>query len=133
MDTKLAAQIGKAARRAREKLNLSQADVAERMEKSQEFYGRLERGGTLPSVETLVQLSRVLRVGADALLGTSASTGTAAKDAPREELTPKERLIVRRLRRANPRAVRLVGLLLGEFERVGGTARRKSALGAGKP
>lgn len=129
MDTKLAERIGKTARRTREALGLSQADVAERLEKSPEFYGRLERGGTLPSVETLAELSRVLGVGADALLGTSSSSSSGGKEATRDELTPKERLIVRRLRRASPRAVRLVGVLLGEFERVAGTARRKSKPG----
>ncbi|HWA24367.1 MAG TPA: helix-turn-helix transcriptional regulator [Lacunisphaera sp.] len=125
MDSKLAERIGKTARRTREALGLSQADVAERLKKSPEFYGRLERGGTLPSVETLAELSRVLGVGADALLGTSGGSSASAKDVAREELTPKERLILRRLRRASPRAVRLVGVLLGEFERVAGTARRK--------
>ena len=129
MDTKLAERIGKTARRTREALGLSQADVAERLEKSPEFYGRLERGGTLPSVETLAELSRVLGVGADALLGTSSSSSSGGKEATRDELTPKERLILRRLRRASPRAVRLVGVLLGEFERVAGTARRKSKSG----
>lgn len=123
MDAKLAAQIGQALQRARKSQKLSQAEVAERLDKSPEFYGRLERGGTLPSIETLADLVRVLGVGADVLLG-NAGAPPAAK-VPREELTAKERLVLRRLRRATPRALRLVTLLLGELEKVAGTARRK--------
>lgn len=123
MDAKLAAQIGQALLRARESQNLSQAEVAERLEKSPEFYGRLERGGALPSIETLADLVRVLGVGADVLLGKAGAP--AASKAPREELTAKERLVLRRLRRASPRALRLVTLLLGELEVAAGTARRK--------
>lgn len=123
MDAKLAAQIGQALRRARESQDLSQAEVAERLEKSPEFYGRLERGGTLPSIETLVDLVRVLGVGADVLLGKAGNP--AARPAARDELTAKERLLLRRLRRASPRAVRVVAMVLAELELAAGTARRK--------
>lgn len=124
MDPKLAAQIGEAARQARLRLKLSQQEAAELLKKSPEFYGRLERGATLPSVETLADLVRVLEVGADTLLGNKPGA-SAAKAPPRQDLTEKERLVLRRLRRATPQAVRLVALLLGELERAAGTARRK--------
>jgi transcriptional regulator with XRE-family HTH domain len=71
-DSELAKQIGKAARAARDALGLSQADVAERVEISTEFYGRLERGVTLPSVPTLAKVAAVLAVTADTLMGTGA-------------------------------------------------------------
>jgi DNA-binding XRE family transcriptional regulator len=52
---KLAKHLGKAARTARMRVKLSQADVAERVGISTEVYGRLERGGMLPSVPTLLK------------------------------------------------------------------------------
>ncbi|MDF3069752.1 MAG: transcriptional regulator, family [Polyangiaceae bacterium] len=125
MDAKLAAQIGQAVRQARESLKLSQAEVAERLAKSPEFYGRMERGATLPSIETLADLVRVLGVGADTLLGKSSAAGYAST-ATRDTLTQKERLVLRRLRRASPRALRLVGMLLDELELAAGTSRRKA-------
>lgn len=124
MDPKLALHIGQAVRQARKNLELSQAEVAERLEKSPEFYGRLERGATMPSVETLADLVRVLGVGADTLMGKSGNAA-GAKAALRQDLTQKERLVLRRLRRATPQSVRLVAMLLGELERAAGTARRK--------
>lgn len=125
MDTRLAERIGRGARRARERLGLTQADVAERLGRSPEFYGRLERGATLPSMETFAQLVRVFGVRADALLGTAEAAEASPKESSAEQLTAGERVVLRRLRRATPRAMRLVGLLLGEFERAAGTARRK--------
>jgi ribosome-binding protein aMBF1 (putative translation factor) len=86
MDTKLAAQIGQAVRQARLRLKLSQQEVAERLEKSPEFYGRLERGATLPSIETLADLIRVLEVGADTLMGKPGGA-TGAKTSPRPDLS----------------------------------------------
>ena len=122
-DKALAAQIGKAARKARTGLSLSQADVAERVGISTEFYGRLERGVTLPSVPTLVELARTLGIGTDVLLGLS----KGARPTPAPEPTSKDqRALARRLRRASPSAVRLIGLVLAELERAEGRSRRKS-------
>lgn len=64
----LAKQIGKRAREARDALQLTQAEVAERVGIATEVYGRLERGKMMPSVGTLVHLVRVLGVTADQLL-----------------------------------------------------------------
>ncbi len=69
MDSDLARHIGGNARRARLALQLTQEDVAERIGVSLEFYSRLERGGTLPSVPTLHRLVSALNVSADVLLG----------------------------------------------------------------
>ncbi|HEX9288066.1 MAG TPA: helix-turn-helix transcriptional regulator [Anaeromyxobacteraceae bacterium] len=48
---------------------LTQEDAAERAELSLEFFSRIERGATLPSVPTLARLASVLNVSADELLG----------------------------------------------------------------
>ena len=127
MDATLAKKISKAARAARQALELSQTDVAERLELSTEFYGRLERGAALPSVPTLVRLVAVLGVGADTLLKGAVSPGVQPSH-PRSEGSREERLALRRLKRASPSAVKLVNLLLLEFERAekrsGKTKRR---------
>ena len=123
-DKALAAQIGKAARKARTGLGLSQADAAERVGISTEFFGRLERGVTLPSVPTLVELARALGIGTDVLLGLDKRP---PRPAPAPEPTSKDqRALARRLRRASPSAVRLIGLVLAELEKAEGRSRRKS-------
>ena len=52
MAKKLATRLGECARAARQRLNLTQEDVAERIGIATEVYGRLERGNMLPSVPT---------------------------------------------------------------------------------
>lgn len=69
MREQLAATLGDAARAARERLGLTQAEVAGLMELSPVVYNRLERGRMLPSVPTLVRLCEILRVSPAELLG----------------------------------------------------------------
>ena len=69
MDDQLAAVIGGAARQAREALGLTQDQVAERLDVSVEFYSRIERGVTLPSLQTFVRLVEVLQADSNTLLG----------------------------------------------------------------
>ncbi|MBU8897337.1 transcriptional regulator [Corallococcus sp. H22C18031201] len=85
MNEELAIIVGEAAREARERLHLSQADVASRVGIALEVYARIERGRVLPSATTLRRLCRVLSVRADTLLGlepTSPMAG-AEEDSPR--------------------------------------------------
>jgi transcriptional regulator with XRE-family HTH domain len=117
MDTDLAKQIGASARTARTRLGLSQADAAERAGISAEFYARIERGGTLPSTPTLVSMANALEVSADVLLG------RARDQAPRRH-PPKIaagesaelRRLLRRLRAARPKTLRLLNLLARALE-----------------
>ncbi|MEM9488234.1 MAG: helix-turn-helix transcriptional regulator [Myxococcota bacterium] len=53
----------------RSKMRMTQEDIAERIGISATFYGRLERGEALPSVETLYAITTVLEISADYLLG----------------------------------------------------------------
>ena len=129
MQTPLAITIGKALRKARESSGLTQEDAADRAGISAEFYARMERGRTLPSVPTLVRLAEALGVSADELLGRPAErrAGAPAVATPArgvEDESPEVRRLVRRLRRARPKALRLVGLLLGELETPGPTPPR---------
>lgn len=61
--------IGAAARKARNELRLTQAEVAASVGVAEEVYGRIERGLALPSVPTLLGIATVLRISPDQLLG----------------------------------------------------------------
>ncbi|WP_224241624.1 helix-turn-helix domain-containing protein [Hyalangium gracile] len=69
MREQIASRLSNAARAARERLGLTQAEVAGLMELSPIVYNRLERGRMLPSVPTLVQLCETLRISPAELLG----------------------------------------------------------------
>lgn len=68
-DRELAKAIGRRAREARTLLGLTQAEVAERVPLAAEVYGRLERGGMLPSVPTLMRIASALAVEPSVLVG----------------------------------------------------------------
>jgi|SRR5215217_4486365 len=120
MDKKLATTIGAAARVARNRLELTQADVAERIDVATEVYGRLERGGMLPSVQTLLKLCHELHVSADELLGL-ASHGAASSRSSEPSSAPPERPEVRRLlrtvRQLEGPHVKLLGLVANALGR----------------
>lgn len=119
MHEELSERLGATARKARLARRLTQADVAERVGCSTEFYARIERGKTLPSVPTLAAIARALTVSADALLGLNEpATLRIAEAAPQDP--PELRRAIRRLRAASPRVTNLVNLLLVEL----GAARR---------
>ncbi len=65
----MAETIGKAARVARWRVALTQAQVAEAVGLHPLAYSRLERGRLMPSITTLMQLAVVLEISADVLLG----------------------------------------------------------------
>ncbi len=119
MDTNLAKRIGSAARAARRARSLTQQDAAESIGVSAEFYGRIERGRTLPSVPTLVRIAEALDIPTDALVGRTGSQGVASplKLNPGSPAMPPElRNLLRRLRRVPPRTLRLLGALVAELE-----------------
>ena len=110
----LAGTIGTAARAARVRANLTQEDVAERVGLATEVYGRLERGGMLPSVPTLKKLCEVLRIPSDVLLGlTPAQENFWTKEAPARPVEePGEiRRLVRTVKRLEPAEFRLLSLM----------------------
>jgi transcriptional regulator with XRE-family HTH domain len=127
VDTTLAKIIGQAARTARKALSLTQEDAAERIGISLEFYARIERGRTYPSVPTLARMADALDASADVLLGTG-SRVSFARDRSRgsswsertgrtDSSTPELRRIVRRLSRAEPRTLRLINSFVSALER----------------
>ena len=99
--TALAVQVGKASREARLKLKLTQTDVAERVGLTTEVYGRLERGGMLPSTPTLIKLRTALGITADFLIGLANDAQPEGSQVPPptdEEPSPEARRLLRLMR-----------------------------------
>jgi len=97
----LARHVGAAAREARARAGLTQAEVAERVELATEVYARLERGNMLPSVPSLLRLCRALGVDANSLLGLVTDTPPQwlVQAAPPSEEPPALRRLLRSVRR----------------------------------
>ncbi|WP_083682809.1 helix-turn-helix transcriptional regulator [Archangium sp. Cb G35] len=110
--------MGEVARNARLRARLTQADVAERVGLATEVYGRLERGGMLPSVPTLLKLCFVLGADANALLGISSGLLPVLVDEPKqkkEEESPRVRQVLRHLRRLTPTQLNAIGHVASTF------------------
>lgn len=88
MNEQLANILGAAARAARTRAGLTQAEVAGMVDIATMVYSRLERGKMLPSVPTLRRLCVALRVPADALLGLD--TPEALAKAVQSQFLPQE-------------------------------------------
>jgi transcriptional regulator with XRE-family HTH domain len=127
MDDRLARTIGTATRAARVARKLTQEDAADLVGISLEFYARIERGKTLPSVGTLLKISTGLHVAADVLLGidTLSDAARARLEAAADPEAAITRRLVRRIQRAKPSAIRLVNLLLIELETTPAVGKRK--------
>ena len=61
-------KIGKKLREARNKLNQTQAFVAEQARINANFYARIERDEEVPSLETLKKILRVLKLKSSDIL-----------------------------------------------------------------
>ncbi|WP_395838061.1 helix-turn-helix domain-containing protein [Archangium violaceum] len=106
--------LGEVARAARERLGLTQAQVARQAGIAANVYGRIERGGMMPAVPTLRKLARTLGISADALLALSPADVAASVDAPAPEgnLSPELLQLVSMLRGWSPAKVkRLIRVL----------------------
>ena len=118
MNKELAKTIGTAARNARKAQQLTQEDIAERVDVSVEFYARIERGTSLPSILTFARIVSALGISADVLLGQLPRIvpmgGNWMPAKPSDG--PEVRRVVRRLRRAEPGTLRLVNMLLKALE-----------------
>ena len=94
---------------ARKALGITQTDAARKIGISPEFYARMERGHTLPSVTTLAKIVDKLNISVDYLFGITTVSepmpATAVKDRP--EIT----YIVKQAR-GNPELTRVLLSLL---------------------
>ena len=120
---KLAKHLGGVAREARLLAKLTQADAAERIGVATEVYGRIERGGMLPSVPTLLKLCLALRADANSLLGISFGlpllSGSAATHENEEEPL-RLRQVLRNLRRLTPPQLNCVGHVASTLAKLNG-------------
>jgi transcriptional regulator with XRE-family HTH domain len=82
MEASLQQSLGAAARAARLRLGLTQAQVAKRATMTPGIYGRVERGGMMPSVQTLLRLCAALEVTPDVLLSQGLEEARAPRGAP---------------------------------------------------
>ena len=93
--------MGDRIREARKKCELTQEQLAEKLDVSVEFVGQIERGQKLPGMQVFIKLIEVLNVSADYLLRDSISTGQLFGDnALRNkinQLSPKERIALEAL------------------------------------
>ncbi len=100
MNEELAEVIGKAARAARDKMGLTQAQVAERIQLTPLVYSRIERGKMLPSVPSLVRLCAALHLSPEDALGFAPRPARAKRKSgqePEEETLRRLVYIARRL------------------------------------
>lgn len=85
--SELRVQVGNLVRHHRELAELSQASLAEEINKSVQLVGRIERGETAPSFETLEALSSALETPVRNFFGIgSYETGTKTPDDPLERI-----------------------------------------------
>ncbi|HZH77165.1 MAG TPA: helix-turn-helix transcriptional regulator [Archangium sp.] len=82
MDRKRQRLLGDAARAARLRLGLTQAEVAKKVRLKPGVYGRVERGAMAPSVPTLRRICETLGISSDVLLSLSAQAPEAMAPAP---------------------------------------------------
>jgi transcriptional regulator with XRE-family HTH domain len=114
MDEDLQRSLGEVARAARERLGLTQAQVAQKVGLVPGVYGRIERGDMMPSVPSLRRLCLVLGISSDALLNLK-STQVAAQvdESPSEEsFSPELRRIVHQLRTWTPKRLKVLSKVL---------------------
>ncbi|OJT25331.1 transcriptional regulator [Archangium sp. Cb G35] len=119
---KLSKALGDAAREARQKASLTQADVAERIGVATEVYGRLERGLLMPSVPTLRRICLALHLSADALLALSSPQPPIWEEPPppsSEQEHPAMRRLLRNVRKLNSTQIRALSLMASTLRREG--------------
>ena len=69
--------------------NMSQEEIAKAVQISMSFYGNIERGRRIPSIDTLVAIANVLEVGVDYLLADSLNAAEAQR-------SPEEKQVLAR-------------------------------------
>jgi transcriptional regulator with XRE-family HTH domain len=121
METELLMKsLGEVARVARERLGLTQAQVARQLGIAPNVYGRIERGHMMPAVPTLRKLALVLGLSADVLLDLGRADVAPSLEAPPPEsnLSPELRQTVRMLRGWSPIKVKWLNRVLRAIENV---------------
>jgi len=92
MDENPQPRLGARLRRARMRLDLTQAQVARDVGFVTTVYGRIERGDMLPSVPKLRELCLLLGISADVLLSLRSAERTSAESSGPQESPELQRL-----------------------------------------
>jgi transcriptional regulator with XRE-family HTH domain len=112
---KLRHTLGRGLLRARSRKGYTQAEAASLVGLATAVYGRVERGGMLPSVPSLFRLCTVLGVSANVLLGLNAEEEVIlpTPEGPTEESndSPELRRLASTLRTLSPSAIRTMSAL----------------------
>jgi transcriptional regulator with XRE-family HTH domain len=113
---KLKFTLGRGLLRARTRKGYTQAETAVLVGLAAAVYGRVERGGMLPSVPTLFRMCTVLGASANVLLGFSAEADVvvvAPPEKPSEDSndSPELRRLASHLRTLSPSALRTMAAL----------------------
>lgn len=82
-------QVGVLVRHHRERAGLTQAELADRIDKALETIGRIERGGAAPSFDVLDDLSRVLGVPVREFFGVGQFEARAGRADPLVKLVDR--------------------------------------------
>lgn len=81
--------MGRRMKLKRREKKMSQEEMAKAVQISMSFYGNIERGKRIPSIDTLVAIANVLDVGTDYLLAESVTAAYAQR-------SPEELRLLRR-------------------------------------
>jgi transcriptional regulator with XRE-family HTH domain len=110
---KLRRTLGRGLLRARSRKGYTQAEAASLVGLATTVYGRVERGGMLPSVPTLYRMCTVLGVSANVLLGFNSAEEVVLPPSPPKdsEDSPEMRRLASTLRTLSPSAIRTISAL----------------------
>ena len=81
--------MGRRMKLKRREKKMSQEEMAKAVQISMSFYGNIERGKRIPSIDTMVAIANVLDVGTDYLLAESVTAAYAQR-------SPEELRLLRR-------------------------------------
>ena len=109
-------KLGAAVLAARERLGMTQAEVAAQVGIAPAVYGRIERGQMLPSVPTLRQICVALHVPADVLMAFDPVERTT-EPSVREEDPPELRRLANALRGLSPASIRVLTAIASVINR----------------
>jgi transcriptional regulator with XRE-family HTH domain len=114
---KLKRHLGAAFLVARERAGLTQAEVSSQVGVVPAVYGRIERGGMMPSVPTLYRICVTLGLSANAVLGLGAEPPlpTPTSPAAQEDESPELRRLARLLPALSPEALRCMSAIATAF------------------
>ena len=105
-------QFGERLRSFREKMGLKQADIAKMANIASETYARLERGHSLPRIETLKDLARIFSTSIDVLVGLDKE-----KPSDVESMSADLRRLIKAARKLGLRELNLTAQLAEELGR----------------